>query len=54
MTLETEIVIAILNKETKYKGIQLPTPQTSGTGYQQETYARLKAREIIENNKLKQ
>ena len=31
MTLETEIAIAIINKEKAYKGIQLPTPQTAGT-----------------------
>ena len=74
MTLETEIAIAILNREQLYfvrgrdvtrrtndvgdiiynvpEGIPLPTPQRSGTSYQQETYARLKAREIINKYKL--
>ena len=57
MTLETEIAIAILNKQPYWflnnmQGIPLPTPQTAGTSYQQETYARIKAREIIENNNL--
>ena len=28
------------------------TPQTSGTDYQNETYARIKAREIIDKNKI--
>lgn len=62
MTLETEITIAILNNKKYWATwidlynnvkIELPTPQRSGTNYQQETYARIKAREIIENNKLK-
>ena len=33
-------------------GIPLPTPQRSGTEYQKETYARMKAREIIEKHNL--
>ena len=61
MTLETEIAIAILNNR-KYMDtnrsdlmlIELPTPQRSGTNYQQETYARLKAREIIEKYNIKE
>ena len=56
MTLETQIAIAILNKvskiDTDKRIIVLPTPQTSGTDYQNETYARIKAREIIDKNKI--
>ena len=58
MTLETEIAIAIMNNRGDYmdyktgKIYALPTPQTCGTNYQQETYARIKAREIIEKHNL--
>ena len=48
---ENAIMIAILNGNDTIKiggrTINLPTPQTSGTIRQQETYARLKAKEII-------
>ena len=48
---ENQIMLAILNGK-KYIDIDgtefnLPERQRSGTGYQQETYARLKARELI-------
>ena len=48
---ENYVMLAILNGK-KYIDIDgtefnLPEPQRSGTGYQQETYARLKARELI-------
>ena len=59
MTLETGIAIAILNEENYWYvhkdnkiGIPLPAPQRSGTEYQKETYARMKAREIIEKHNL--
>ena len=50
---ENEIMIAILNSKKLFiidnKIINLPTPQTSGTIRQQETYARLKAKELLNN-----
>ena len=56
MTKETLVAIAILNNKGSVtvdgKTIyELPTPQKSGTLRQQETYARLKAREILETIK---
>lgn len=53
MTRETKIAIAIMNNKKEYEGIKLPTPQTAGTDYQRETYARIKAREVIEQLKTK-
>ena len=53
--LEGDITKAILKGEDIFTFIgkddigvyQLPTPQRAGTFYQRETYARLKAREIV-------
>ena len=45
-----EIRDAILDPNTTHwNGVKLPTPQTSGTLYQQATYATDKAREFVEN-----
>lgn len=41
------IKVAILREEKQYKGIDLPSPQKTGTGYQRNTYAIQKAREIV-------
>ena len=45
---------AILNQQPTItiigKIVSLPLPQRSGTMYQQETYAYIKAQEILENN----
>tara|TARA_R100000231_G_scaffold55603_3_gene46386 strand:+ start:223 stop:390 length:168 start_codon:yes stop_codon:yes gene_type:complete len=50
---ENAIMIAILNGNDTIKIddtiINLPTPQKSGTIRQQETYARLKAKELLNN-----
>ena len=50
---ENAIMIAILNGndfiEIDNKIIYLPKPQKSGTIRQQETYARLKAKEVLNN-----
>lgn len=43
---------AILNNETEFNGIELPTRQTSGTDRQIVSYALIQAREFILNNNL--
>ena len=53
--LEGDITKAILRgediftftNEDEVRTYQLPSPQRAGTGYQQETYARLEARDIV-------
>lgn len=55
--LEEAILLGILGSQkaifdlTKSKEIFLPSPQTSGTLSQQDTYAKMKAREIAQNYK---
>lgn len=44
------IKVAILREEKSYNGVTLPSPQKSGTGFQQNTFAIQKATEIYENN----
>jgi hypothetical protein len=55
--LERELTISIMRSEYAYihfsgekaMAYKLPSPQRAGTGYQQETYARLKAKELIKD-----
>jgi len=42
-----EIQEAILKKQKKYHDVELPRPQTSGTDYQNKSYAFKKAQEIF-------
>lgn len=42
------ITRAILRGDKKYNGTPLPSPQTSGTGMQQRSYARQKAEQIYD------
>ena len=41
---------AILNNNTHFKGIKLPTRQTSGTDHQIITYAYIQAQKFLEDN----
>jgi hypothetical protein len=53
--LERKLTISIMRGEDTYVHLgedkiityKLPTPQRVGTSYQRETYAKLKARELI-------
>lgn len=61
LQLEQALMNSILRNEDEYLHQQgltksivfmLPSPQTSGTETQKQTYARLKAKELIDNTKL--
>jgi len=41
---------AILNNESHFKGLELPTRQTSGTDSQIVTYAYIQAQRFLEEN----
>lgn len=44
------IKVAILREEKQYKGIDLPSPQKTGTGYQRNTYAIQQANKLVDEN----
>lgn len=57
LSIEDEIATAIMNNSPVYDlhlsdggviGVQLPKPQTCGTHWQQLTYARMKAQQIMD------
>lgn len=48
-TVET-IKRAILNEESNFEGIALPSVQRAGTDYQKASYAFLKAQEFYQKN----
>lgn len=40
------IKVAIIREEKEFEGIPLPSPQKTGTGFQRQTYAKMKAEEF--------
>jgi hypothetical protein len=54
MNITEQITRAILRGEKTFKStsgmyeVKLPSPQTTGTGMQRETYARLEAQKIVD------
>ena len=46
--LTKEIAQAIMQGQTEFEGVKLPSPQTAGTYFQRLTYAQDKAEKIAE------
>lgn len=44
------IKVAILREEKEFQGVILPSPQRTGTGLQQNTYAKMEAEKIYDKH----